>query len=66
MSRAKTIPQTAIVRAIKAVHKSGVPMVIEVSRDGSLCILPPELARRGVALTANDLAALDYKDEIVL
>lgn len=63
MTRAVTIPQASIVRAIKAVDKSGVPMVIEIARDGSLCIVPPEIARRGKPV--NDFN-IDYEGEINL
>ena len=43
MTRAVTINQATITRAIKAIDKSGVPMIIEIKRDGSLLIIPPEL-----------------------
>lgn len=62
-ARAATINQASIVRAIKAIDKSGVPMVIEISRDGSLCIVPPDLARRGKPVNDFDL---DYVGEINL
>ncbi|WP_339862277.1 hypothetical protein [Paremcibacter congregatus] len=66
MTRAVAIPQSSIVRAIKAVEKAGVPMVIEIARDGSLCIVPPSLAKRGAALTPAETKILDWDKEIVL
>tara|TARA_R110002072_G_scaffold100778_9_gene222065 strand:+ start:7223 stop:7423 length:201 start_codon:yes stop_codon:yes gene_type:complete len=66
MTRAVAIPQSSIVRAIKAVDKAGVPMVIEIARDGSLCIVPPELAKRGTALSPSQIKNLDWDKEIVL
>lgn len=66
MTRAVAIPQSSIVRAIKAVDKAGVPMVIEIARDGSLCIVPISLAKRGHRLTDSDLNSLDWGKEIVL
>jgi len=63
MTRAVVIPQSSIVRAIKAVNKSGVPMVIELARDGSLCIVPPDIAKRGHVV---DDFNLDYSGEIKL
>lgn len=63
MTRALAVPQSSIVRAIKAVEKAGVPMVIELARDGSLCIVPPGIAKRGKVLNDNDI---DYEGEITL
>lgn len=53
MTRAVTINQATITRAIKAVDKSKVPMVIRLARDGSVCIVPPELANLGTPV--NDI-----------
>ena len=63
MTRALAVPQSSIIRAIKAVEKAGVPMVIELARDGSLSIVPPAIAKRGRVLNDNDI---DYEGEITL
>lgn len=58
--RATTINQASIIRAIKAVKKSGIPMVIEMAHDGSVSIVPPELANRGTPV--NDIILDEHED----
>lgn len=62
MTRAVTINQASITRAIKAVEKSGVDKVIKVCRDGSVLILPPCMVDTGTPINDFDVDTKDKYD----